>query len=325
MRFRYIDRTKGLAILLVVVGHLIAREPPPGDVEWYEHLKHIIYTFHMPLFMAVSGLVYGLTWKPAPTLGGDMTDARRRVLRLLPSYLLFGIVVFLGKLTFQTLGQGVDNPLNGAGDLVRLLVRPSASFASFLWYIYALSVLYIVFPLAFRAARGYLLPLLVVSGAFWLLPNGTWFAWDKLRLFTVFYVMGVIAGRHHEVALRWLGTLWIPALVAFVALLPFAEHNDWAGWATAWVSLLALPGLLRATESWPLGLLDTIGRYTLIIYLTNTIFIGLLKVAAVHVGVWEGRFFPLIAVVMTVVAIGGAILLKRTVLPLYRPLDRITS
>jgi fucose 4-O-acetylase-like acetyltransferase len=51
-----IDRAKGLAILLVVFGHLVARADPAG-VDWYEPLRRAVYAFHMPFFLYLSGLV----------------------------------------------------------------------------------------------------------------------------------------------------------------------------------------------------------------------------------------------------------------------------
>ena len=44
-----IDRAKGLAILLVVFGHLVARADP-ADVAWYEPLRRAVYAIHMPFF-----------------------------------------------------------------------------------------------------------------------------------------------------------------------------------------------------------------------------------------------------------------------------------
>jgi fucose 4-O-acetylase-like acetyltransferase len=326
-RFLYIDRTKGLAILLVVVGHLIAREPPPGDgAEWYLHLKHAIYAFHMPLFMAVSGLVYGLSWKPRATMADDFADGARRARRLFPAYLLFGLVVFFGKLAFQMLGRGVDNPVHGASDLFVLVTQPTASFCSFLWYIYALAILYLVFPLAFRAVRGWVAWLLPITLAFWLLPTSPWFAWDRLQELSVFFVAGVVAGRHHEGTQKWLGRLWLPALVAFAVLLPAASRGEpVAHWCAAALSVIGLTGLMRATERVPLGVFELMGRYTLIIYLTNTIFIGLVKLAAMRLGLWDGAHFALVATAMTLVAVAGAIVLKRWLLPHVPPLDRITT
>lgn len=50
-RIQYIDRLKGLAIILVVMGHVFGFKQPDDG------LNTFIYTFHMPLFMFLSGLV----------------------------------------------------------------------------------------------------------------------------------------------------------------------------------------------------------------------------------------------------------------------------
>ena len=57
-RIQYIDRLKGLAILLVVIGHLMAFCTHGERNPIYE----VICSFHMPLFMFLSGLV--LTYTP---------------------------------------------------------------------------------------------------------------------------------------------------------------------------------------------------------------------------------------------------------------------
>lgn len=49
-RIQFIDRLKGLAIILVVIGHLGLSQVNEGIVKF-------IYTFHMPLFMFLSGIV----------------------------------------------------------------------------------------------------------------------------------------------------------------------------------------------------------------------------------------------------------------------------
>ena len=63
-----IDRAKGLAILLVVLGHLVARGEPPKDADWYLFLKLIIYKFHMAFFMFLSGVIFNYTYKDISNL-----------------------------------------------------------------------------------------------------------------------------------------------------------------------------------------------------------------------------------------------------------------
>lgn len=52
-RILWADRLKGLLIVLVVLGHAIQQVLGSGCFS--NHLWNIIYSFHMPTFMAVSG------------------------------------------------------------------------------------------------------------------------------------------------------------------------------------------------------------------------------------------------------------------------------
>lgn len=61
-RLTNFDYIKGIAIFIVVLGHIVPREAPQNDM-WFMSLKRIIYSFHMPLFMFVSGLLFGYSHK----------------------------------------------------------------------------------------------------------------------------------------------------------------------------------------------------------------------------------------------------------------------
>ena len=50
-RIHWIDIAKGIAIMLVVIGHV----PDAFDAPFY---RVAIYTFHMPLFFFLSGYVF---------------------------------------------------------------------------------------------------------------------------------------------------------------------------------------------------------------------------------------------------------------------------
>lgn len=54
-----LDIARAICIILVVIGHYV----PDNSPAWYVMLHDIIYTFHMPLFMFVSGYVYMITKK----------------------------------------------------------------------------------------------------------------------------------------------------------------------------------------------------------------------------------------------------------------------
>lgn len=61
-RYEWIDVTKGFAIILVVMGHVMVTYLNNGlytNSYLYSFGFPLIYSFHMPLFMMVSGLLLG--------------------------------------------------------------------------------------------------------------------------------------------------------------------------------------------------------------------------------------------------------------------------
>lgn len=94
---RHYDAMKFVATVLVVFAHasrmytgagvVAPLNPSPG----LAFLTQLVYSFHMPFFMAVSGMVYGLCVDDL----GKYRDARRfvknKAMRLLVPYLFFGL------------------------------------------------------------------------------------------------------------------------------------------------------------------------------------------------------------------------------------------
>src|SRR5580704_9049856 len=141
-----IERAKGLAIILVVIGHVVAREAPK-DNEWYVALKSAIYFFHMPFFMYLGGLVFfhvGDALDPRPNYG---TYLIRRAERLLVPFLILGLLILLGKLAAERFLH-VDNTPAGFWDGLRSLVwNTGQSPATSVWYIFVVFVYCSVTPL----------------------------------------------------------------------------------------------------------------------------------------------------------------------------------
>lgn len=58
IRYNYIDVVKGIAMSLVVMGHVLSGCKSEEMLTWNEmNVWSFIYSFHMPLFMFVSGFV----------------------------------------------------------------------------------------------------------------------------------------------------------------------------------------------------------------------------------------------------------------------------
>ena len=105
--FQHLDLLKGLAILLMVMGHSIAWSFPDWSFltgtwsdmsrnEFYaSFMWKIIYSFHMPLLFFVSGFLF---YKSNPLTMRTVRDiCFKRVQRLLIPYLTTGVFVYLLK------------------------------------------------------------------------------------------------------------------------------------------------------------------------------------------------------------------------------------
>ena len=76
-RVDFIDTAKGIGILLVILGHLIAL---------HSHLEYSIYSFHMPFFFFVSGLFVD------PNTNRFMQYTLKKAKRLMIPYAFFCLI-----------------------------------------------------------------------------------------------------------------------------------------------------------------------------------------------------------------------------------------
>jgi len=157
-----IERAKGLAILLVVIGHVVAREPPK-DNEWYVALKSAIYVFHMPFFMYLGGLVFfhvGDAVNPRPSYGAYLI---RRAERLLVPFLSLGLLILLGKFAAEQFLYVDNKPASLSDGLRSLFWTTGQSRATSVWYIFVVFVYCSITPLLVRLSQGRLWPTLLLA------------------------------------------------------------------------------------------------------------------------------------------------------------------
>ena len=117
----YIDFIKGVAILLVLVGHAIqycyGAEYFQQGTYFGNPIFKFIYTFHMPLFMAVSGYLLQQTLNNRT----ELEVAKRRLRQLGLPILSFGVLAFAIKWvvhpTFDIIGCAKELLLTCVGNL----------------------------------------------------------------------------------------------------------------------------------------------------------------------------------------------------------------
>ncbi|GGX82269.1 acyltransferase family protein [Massilia dura] len=279
-RVEALDIAKGGAIICVVLGHVVSRGTVPG-AEWYMTLKWALYKFHMPLFMALSGISLGLSWRHRQSWSAVGELVAKRVRTLMIPYLLFGVIIVGGKL-FAHQFMHVDNLPDGmVSGIVKIVLYPMQSPSAFLWYIQVLAWYFLLIPWMLqmdeRRVPWYLL------GAGILLNQ---FQWPELLNISAiveyipFFAAGILIGQNwNRLASGVLSTRYLLFWVApFVIAIAYCILVDWL---PKWfVGTLSIPAALVAAQA-ARGIvaekLVFLGNHTLSIYLMNTIFIGLMK------------------------------------------------
>ena len=226
-RLRWADSLKRCLMLLVVTGHSI--QAVLGDGCFEDHAWNLIYSFHMPAFMSVSGwLSYRPDSKASVGVGRYVV---RRARQLLVPYLLWSllILVFRRDVSVQGLAAVFQHP-----DL-------------FFWFLWALFFICLVFQLTVWLSQrlhvsvtaasvicGLLLMALMVAGDLHV------FGFRYIAYYFLFYVLGYVLHRH-PLHIRSKGVLAVLVLV-------------WGVLAWFW-NMHSLPGWFPAVPHIPASLL----------------------------------------------------------------------
>lgn len=303
-----LDRMKGILIALVVIGHLVSGKTTlDGGNAWYWTLLQTIYLFHMPAFFFVSGLIFALSLqRPRGSVGGQIL---RRADRLLVPYALMGLAIFFGKYAAQSV-MNVDNFRDRgsfaetvSGGLFDLFVNTPNSPSTSIWFLLAYFLcLALAIPLA--RWRGGKWAMLAATALIFVAPRLPIFHLDKLADHAVFFAIGWIYGSDARIS-GWIKERiqpWALALVLFLLVVPALEFL-WLTpvWRLVFGTGASLLILWQMSDARP-GLLDLLGRSSMIIYVFNTPIIGLVRAAFLKADAFE-QYFVLFLIVATLAAI----------------------
>jgi len=321
-----IERAKGLAIILVVIGHVVAREPPANN-EWYVVLKSAIYAFHMPFFMYLGGFVFfhvGDALHPRPSYGAYLL---RRAERLLIPFLSLGLLILLGKFAAEQFLYVDNKPASLSDGLGSLFWNTGQSPATSVWYIFVLFIYCGVTPLLVRLTQGRLWPALLLAAALHCLIVPEIAYLDRVAYFFVYFMIGCAAGKYRTQAMLFIDkTLPISGVVFSVSLVLATMQVEpvLTGTICALSSLAFIHGLMRTTWLDRSDALLWFGKFSFVIYLFNTLTIGLAKGVLLKIAPWDGvnflGFFP----ILLMSGLIGPVLLTKVVLDRFPALGRLT-
>ena len=199
-RLAWVDRAKGIAILLVVLNHVVQFS---AELQWASdeviYFNTMLQTFRMPLFFAMSGLFFGRA-ASAPWRW-------LMVNRVLPFLYLYGIWTVIWSAAFEMAPIAGIN--FGLRHLPALVTDPGVGP----WYIFAL-VLYFIAAKALSPLPAWIQLTLVAAVSVPVAAHliGLPWAWQYICL----YSLAFFAGMHGQRVLIGLAdrTTWVTVMIA---------------------------------------------------------------------------------------------------------------
>ena len=208
-RLPWIDIAKGIAIILVIIGHTIG----------FGLARDMIFTFHMPLFFILAGY----TFRTKPMGETVRTSAKRLLLPYVLIFLIWYICVWFFQdgeaFSLHTFEQLIGRFVFASGVAIPLLPFEAVGMAWFLVCLFFSRIILNFFMSIFEKRNiGVLVQLIVFAaiaalGIFigsrqWYLP----FSFDVAMVATAFMWVGYIAKQYRF--MEGLGKTWWVALIA---------------------------------------------------------------------------------------------------------------
>jgi fucose 4-O-acetylase-like acetyltransferase len=305
-----LDAARGVAIVLVVIGHIISKGEVPQGNQWFLSLTDMIYQFHMPFFMALTGISFALSLPVFKSWNEVGAYSLRRVKPLLVPFLVLGMVILIGK-EIAVQFFDVSNPPDSFGPgMLKLLIDPTESAARFLWFIYVLSIYLMVVPSLFYliGRRAVLLLIMAI-----ILECFSWpekYALRALTEYFPFFALGMVLWIYRAIWMpvpAWL--FWINSLI-FVGLLAYSSQHHVVRWLTGVCSILPILGLMQRLPLKIQSFWAYLGQNSLTIYLFSGLAMGCVKAVMFLVVDWDGPNFFFYFPLLVLAGVGIPLLIK---------------
>jgi len=305
----FIDKLKGLAIILVIWGHCI-QFCTQHDV-LNNRLFEMIYAFHMPFFMAVSGYLYYFSIHKRSLQ--DLISSRIKQL-LIPFLIwsLFFLMVFRWGLSHSPI-QWVKN-----------YIYNLPFFFWFIWSLLICSFCNIIINKLFKDSLiAYFLLFLIIV----LLPNDLGFFYIKYMI--PYFFAGYLV---HKYALRTNNIVFISSFVVFVAMWYFWKseyyiyttlmatkvqdlkgmYNDCYRYIAGFAGILTFMALVKRLPN--SKVFEILGRNTLGIYFISSFFNPYLYLLALHYDpiLYNFIYTPFLTATIIAVCVGLSILINKS-------------
>jgi fucose 4-O-acetylase-like acetyltransferase len=319
-----IEVAKGIAIFLVVFGHLASRGVSPEFYsEAYVTIKTIIYSFHMPFFFFLSGVISFYSVR-----GGTVSTIdrlKRSVPRILYPYFIFGIVTVTLKVFLD--GGSIYETIESYS---LLIISPLNPIVGSVWYLYVLFI-YIALTPVFsfmekKIDHGIYIALLML---FFLDIGklGQYFALSLVIKYLLFFYLGKYYIDNRADIKRKISNLSAPVFFTILITFFMVSYFYTSEFKEVQILMIFLSFILLIKVAISTGklqdFLKILGRNTLAIYLLSPFIIGMAKKLLLFIDNFNGGLFFIAAIVITIASIWVPILIKELSKEKFTPLHTL--
>lgn len=195
-----LNSIKVYTIFLVVIGHVLVNYCPSGTFPHHgsfitSWIYNIIYSFHMPLFISVSGAVYAIC-RNKGKYSNWKSLIRSKWSRVLIPYITFGLFILFP--TLRILNINDDNILNYS--LSTILLGKDGGGLKHLWYLYVLFEMFVITYGIEKIINKYnvyyvLFTFMCITIAAYSIQLPTMFQLNMLLRYYLFFIIGYYIGR----------------------------------------------------------------------------------------------------------------------------------
>ena len=266
-RLHEIDIATGIAIILVVTGHLSDYDPL-----WYGLIKISLYKFHMPLFMFLSGFLLGYTRDNFENIEKYTVFLKSKSIKFIVPYLFMSLLFLCVKIILHEI-----NSWNKIMKMAQnILIAPTSGASIFLWYVYVLFQFYIIFPLLYsiRWLKTNLYFLLIIGVVLNLFnPFSGFLELDQFGKYFIYFASGFLTSiYYHKVRHKMLKWRWLFYFCFFFLLSLDISFNHII--PEIFLAFVAIPAFLTLSIQVNSSVfLESIGQKTFTIYIWNSVFI----------------------------------------------------
>lgn len=304
----YVETLRGLAVILVVLGHMIGIEKTGGmrvsDDSIFRYLYYSLEYIRLPLFTVISGWVYANKPVLAQNTSGFITGKFRR---LIIPMLVIGTMLFLFRMVIPG-----TNTTPHLAELPRNLLFPYDVY----WYLYSLFLIFLLISVLdqsafFHKTQGWFVVVifafvfLFVSETF-LDPVPNVFSFKGAAYLFPFFLLGIGLYRYKEllldqkyilpILLIFVGSVVIQQVIWFAGL-PMLEKHSALGMSVGISAVLLLFRL-----KWKNNLLIWMGGYAYGIFLFHVFFTGGSRIILSRLGLENQAIMLVLGVIIAILA-----------------------